>query len=115
MPVLNMVQAINLAFREEMARDDRVVILGEDVGKDGGVFRVAEGLLEAFGPERVIDMPLSESAIAGCAVGMAAYGLRPVAEIQFMGFIYAAIDQVFTHAARIRNRTRGRFTAPLVL
>src|SRR5512141_2007918 len=99
MPQMNMVQAINLALREEMARDDRVVLLGEDVGEDGGVFRVAEGLLEAFGPERVIDTPLSESALAGFAIGMAAYGLRPVAEVQFMGFIYASLDQLFSHAA----------------
>ncbi len=115
MPQLNMVQAINLALREEMAQDDRVVILGEDVGRDGGVFRVTEGLFGEFGPERVIDTPLAESAIVGAAVGMAAYGLRPVAEIQFMGFIYPAIDQLFAHAARIRTRSRGRFTAPLVV
>ncbi len=115
MPQLNMVQAINLALREEMARDDRVVVLGEDVGRDGGVFRVTEGLFEEFGAARVIDTPLSESAIVGAAVGMAAYGLRPVAEIQFMGFIYAAMDQLFAHAARIRSRSRGRFTAPLVV
>jgi pyruvate dehydrogenase E1 component beta subunit len=115
MPLMNMVQAINLALREEMARDDRVVLLGEDVGRDGGVFRISEGLLDAFGPERVMDMPLAESAIAGFAIGMAAYGMRPVAEIQFMGFIYAAFDQIFSHAARLRNRSRGRYTAPLVV
>lgn len=115
MPQMNMVQAINLALQEEMGRDGRVVILGEDVGRDGGVFRVTEGLIEAFGPERVIDTPLSESAIVGATVGMAAYGLRPVAEIQFMGFIYSAMDQLFAHAARIRTRSRGRFTAPLVV
>ena len=115
MPLMNMVQAINLALREEMARDDRVVLLGEDVGKDGGVFRIAEGLLDTFGPERVIDTPLSESAIAGCAIGMAAYGLRPVAEIQFMGFIYASLEQLFSHAARLRTRSRGRYTAPLLI
>lgn len=115
MPQMNMVQAINLALREEMARDDRVVVLGEDVGKDGGVFRVTEGLQERFGPQRVIDTPLAESAICGAAVGMAVYGLRPVAEIQFMGFIYPAFDQLCGHAARIRARSRGRFTAPLVI
>jgi pyruvate dehydrogenase E1 component beta subunit len=115
MPALNMVQAINLALKQEMERDNNVVILGEDVGKDGGVFRVTEGLLELFGEERVIDTPLAESAIIGVAIGMAAYGLRPVAEIQFMGFIYPAIDQIFSHASRIRNRTRGRFTCPLVI
>lgn len=115
MPKLNMVQAINLALKEEMQRDKNVVLLGEDVGRDGGVFRVSEGLLEQFGPERVIDTPLAESGIVGAAIGMAIYGLRPVAEIQFMGFIYPAIDQIFSHASRIRSRSRGRFTCPLVI
>jgi pyruvate dehydrogenase E1 component beta subunit len=110
-----MVQAINQALSQEMARDDRVVLLGEDVGRDGGVFRVTEGLQELFGTERVMDTPLSESGIVGAAVGMAAYGLRPVAEIQFLGFIYAALDQIYTHAARLRTRSRGRFTCPLVI
>lgn len=115
MPQMNMVQAINLALKEEMARDDRVVLLGEDVGKDGGVFRISEGLLDAFGPDRIIDTPLSESAIVGAAIGMAAYGLKPVAEIQFMGFIYGAMDQIFSHAARLRTRSRGRYSCPLVV
>lgn len=115
MAQLNMVQAINLALRQEMERDGRIVILGEDVGRDGGVFRVTEGLQERFGAERVIDTPLSESALVGAAIGMAAYGLRPVAEIQFMGFIYAAFDQLFAHAARLRSRSRGRFTCPLLV
>ncbi|RNC67401.1 MAG: alpha-ketoacid dehydrogenase subunit beta [Desulfuromonadales bacterium] len=115
MAQLTMVQAINLALRQEMERDDRVVVLGEDVGRDGGVFRVTEGLLERFGAERLIDTPLAESAIVGAAIGMAAYGLRPVAEIQFMGFIYAAVDQLFAHAARLRSRSRGRYTCPLVV
>lgn len=115
MPKLNMVQAINLALKEEMQRDNDVLLLGEDVGKDGGVFRVSEGLLEQFGPERVIDTPLAESGIVGAAIGMAVYGLRPVAEIQFMGFIYPALDQIFSHASRIRSRSRGRFTCPLVV
>ncbi len=115
MALLNMVQAINLALREEMERDDSVVILGEDVGKDFGVFRVTEGLLEKFGPERIMDTPLAESGIVGTAIGMAAYGLKPVAEIQFMGFIYPAVDQIFSHAARIRSRSRGRFTCPMVI
>lgn len=115
MPQLNMVQAISLALREEMARDNRLVVLGEDVGRDGGVFRVTEGLFEQFGGERVMDTPLSESAIAGAAIGMAVCGMRPVAEIQFMGFIYAAFDQLVAHAARIRTRSRGRFTCPLVI
>ncbi len=115
MPQMNMVQAINLALREEMTRDDRVVLLGEDVAADGGVFRVSEGLLERFGPERVLDTPLAESGIVGAAIGMAAYGLRPVVEIQFMGFLYAAFDQVFSHAARLRARSRSRFSCPLVI
>jgi pyruvate dehydrogenase E1 component beta subunit len=115
MAQLNMVQAVNLALRQEMERDGRIVILGEDVGHDGGVFRVTEGLQERFGAERVIDTPLSESALVGAAIGMAAYGLRPVAEIQFMGFIYAALDQLFSHAARLRSRSRGRFTCPLLV
>jgi pyruvate dehydrogenase E1 component beta subunit len=115
MPKLNMVQAINLALKEEMHRDDSIVLLGEDVGRDGGVFRVTEGLYKEFGPERLIDTPLSESGIIGTAIGMATYGLKPVAEIQFMGFIYSAIDQIFSHAARIRYRSRGRYTCPLVI
>lgn len=115
MALLNMVQAINLTLAQEMARDERVLLLGEDVGRDGGVFRVSEGLQERFGPERVIDTPLSESGIVGAAIGMAAYGLRPVAEIQFMGFIYPAFDQLCTHAARLRSRSRGRYTCPLVV
>jgi pyruvate dehydrogenase E1 component beta subunit len=115
MATVNMVQALNLALREEMDRDKDVVVLGEDVGKDGGVFRVTDGLFARFGPERVIDTPLAETGIVGAAVGMAAYGLKPVVEIQFMGFIYAAIDQLFSHAARIRARSRGRFTGSLVI
>jgi pyruvate dehydrogenase E1 component beta subunit len=110
-----MVQAINQALSQEMALDERVILLGEDIGRDGGVFRVTEGLQERFGAERVIDTPLSESGIVGAAIGMAAYGLRPVAEIQFLGFIYAALDQIYTHAARLRTRSRGRFTCPLVI
>jgi pyruvate dehydrogenase E1 component beta subunit len=110
-----MVQAINQALQVEMERDRSVLLLGEDVGADGGVFRVTEGLLEHFGSERVIDTPLAESAIAGVAIGLAAKGLRPVAEIQFMGFTYPAIDQIFTHAARIRSRSRGRFSCPMVV
>jgi pyruvate dehydrogenase E1 component beta subunit len=115
MPKMNMVQAINLALKEEMQRDGNVVILGEDVGRDGGVFRVTEGLFDQFGPERVMDTPLAESGIVGIAIGMAAYGLRPVAEVQFMGFIYPAVDQIFNHAARLRSRSRGRYSVPLVV
>lgn len=115
MALMTMVQAINNALALEMARDDRVVCLGEDVGRDGGVFRITEGLLERFGSDRVMDTPLSESAIVGTSIGMAAYGLRPVAEIQFMGFAYAAIDQLFAHAVRLRSRSRGRYTCPMVV
>jgi pyruvate dehydrogenase E1 component beta subunit len=112
---MNMVQALNLALREEMERDKDVVILGEDVGKDGGVFRVTDGLFDRFGADRVLDTPLAETGIVGAAIGMAVAGLKPVVEIQFMGFIYSAIDQLFSHAARIRARSRGRFTVPLVV
>lgn len=112
---MNMVQAINLALSEEMERDPSVVILGEDVGVDGGVFRVTDGLQSRFGPVRVIDTPLSESAIVGVAIGMAMNGLRPVAEIQFMGFSYLVLNQIICHAARMRNRTRGRLTVPMVV
>lgn len=113
--IRTMVQSINQALAGEMARDDRVIILGEDVGRDGGVFRATEGLFDRFGPERVMDTPLAESGGVGAAIGMAALGLRPVVEIQFMGFIYPAFNQIVSHAARLRNRTRGRFTAPLVI
>jgi pyruvate dehydrogenase E1 component beta subunit len=112
---LNMVQAINLALREEMQRDGDVIMFGEDVGIDGGVFRVTDGLQKEFGAGRVVDTPLEESGIVGTAIGMAVYGLRPVAEIQFMGFIYAAVEQIYSHAARIRSRSRGRYTCPLVI
>jgi pyruvate dehydrogenase E1 component beta subunit len=115
MAKLTMVEAINLALKQEMAKDPRVLILGEDVGKDGGVFRVTQGLIDAFGETRVIDTPLSESAIAGVAIGMAVYGLRPIAEIQFEGFVYAAMEQLADHASRIRTRSRGRYQCPLVL
>lgn len=112
---INMVQAINLALATEMEKDASVVLLGEDIGADGGVFRVSEKLLERFGPGRVIDTPLAELGIVGAAVGMAAYGLKPVVEIQFIGFLYAALEQVFSHASRIRSRSRGRYTAPMVV
>ena len=110
-----MVKAINAALAREMARDREVVVLGEDVGRDGGVFRVTEGLLERFGPERVMDTPLSEVGIVGAGVGMAVYGFKPVIEIQFMGFFYGALEQVFSHAGRMRSRSRGRYTCPMVL
>jgi 2-oxoisovalerate dehydrogenase E1 component beta subunit len=115
MPETTLVGAVTMALARAMAEDDRVVVLGEDVAVNGGVFRATQGLLERFGPERVVDTPLAELAIGGVAVGMAAAGLRPVAEIQFSGFIYPALDQIVSHAARLRNRTRGRLTCPLVL
>ena len=113
--IMTMVQAINQALAGEMARDDRIIVFGEDVGRDGGVFRATDGLFDRFGPERVVDTPLAESAAIGAALGMAALGLRPVPEIQFMGFIYPAFNQIVSHVARMRNRTRGRFTAPLTI
>jgi len=115
MAKLNMVEAINLALREEMERDSRVIIFGEDVGKEGGVFRVTDGLQTQFGPDRVIDTPLAELGISAVALGMAVYGLRPVAEIQFEGFLYPCLDQINNHIGRMRNRSRGRFTCPLVI
>ena len=115
MTVMNMVQAIGNALSVEMERDSSVVLLGEDVGVDGGVFRVTEGLYEKFGPMRVIDTPLSEAGIVGVSIGMAMNGLRPVAEIQFMGFSYFTLDQMICHAARIKNRSRGRINVPMVL
>ena len=110
-----LVEAVTMALAWEMAHDDRVVVLGEDVGVNGGVFRATVGLQERFGKERVIDTPLAENMIAGLSVGLAAQGMRPVAEIQFTGFIYPAVDQMISHAARLRHRTRGRMTCPMVL
>jgi pyruvate dehydrogenase E1 component beta subunit len=115
MAEITMVQAVSMALARAMDEDDRVLVLGEDVGVNGGVFRATEGLYDRFGPDRVIDTPLAELAIAGLSVGLAAQGFRPVAEIQFMGFIYATIDQMVNHAARMRNRTRGRLACPMVL
>jgi pyruvate dehydrogenase E1 component beta subunit len=115
MAKMNMVQALNLAFLQEMEKDDRVIVLGEDVGVDGGVFRITDGLIEKFGPERVIDTPLAESAIAGFSIGMAIYGLRPVCEMQFSGFSYLAFHQMESHAARYRGRSLGRYSVPMVL
>jgi len=115
MPELNLVEAVNRALAYEMAQDPSVVLLGEDVGVNGGVFRATVGLQQRFGAARVIDTPLAETAIAGTAVGMAAAGLKPVAEIQFSGFIYPTIDHIINHASRLRYRTRGRLSCPLVL
>lgn len=112
---LSMVEAINATLHELMAKDDRIVVMGEDVGVDGGVFRATVGLIEKFGGERVIDTPLAESAIVGTAIGMAIYGMRPVAEIQFEGFMFKAFDHVYSHASRMRNRSQGLYGVPLVI
>jgi len=115
MAKMTMVQAINLALHQEMERDDNVVVLGEDVGWDGGVFRVTDGLIEKFGEQRVIDTPLAESGIVGFSIGMALYGLKPVCEIQFSGFSYFAFHQLESHAARLRWRSGGRHHVPMVM
>ena len=112
---LTLVQAVREGLYGELARDERVIVMGEDVGRNGGVFRATEGLFEEFGEDRVIDTPLAESGIIGTAIGMASQGLRPVPEMQFSGFAYPAFDQLVSHAARLRTRSRGRFTCPLVL
>ncbi|MEY3023701.1 MAG: hypothetical protein RJA16_527, partial [Planctomycetota bacterium] len=112
---LTLVQAINLALVQEMERDDRVILLGEDVGPNGGVFRVTEGLHKRFGGHRVVDTPLAESGIIGTAIGLSMAGLRPIPEIQFEGFLGPAYDQLCSHAARMRTRTRGAFTVPMTV
>lgn len=112
---LNMVQAINLALKQEMEKDPKVIILGEDVGRNGGVFRVTEGLWQQFGDERVIDTPLAELGIVGTSIGLAVSGMKPVAEIQFDGFLPPSFDQLISHAGRIRNRSRGRFHVQMVV
>lgn len=115
MAKMNMVQAINLGLDQEMARDSSVVMLGEDVGVDGGVFRVTDGLFDKYGEQRVIDTPLAESAILGTSIGMALAGMKPVAEMQFSGFAYLMIPQLEGHASRMRARSQGQFTVPLVV
>jgi len=115
MAEITLIEAVTQALAWEMANDERVLVLGEDVGVNGGVFRATVGLQQRFGAERVIDTPLAEGLIAGMTVGLAAQGLRPVAEIQFMGFIYSVLDQMLSHASRLRNRTRGRLSCPMVL
>ncbi|HEY3130823.1 MAG TPA: alpha-ketoacid dehydrogenase subunit beta [Acidobacteriota bacterium] len=115
MPVMNIIQAVNDALRIEMERDDRVVVMGEDVGKFGGVFRATQGLYEKFGEDRVFDTPLSEAGIVGTAIGMALYGLRPVPEIQFADFIYPAFDQIVSELAKYRYRSGGQYSCPLVI
>ena len=115
MPEMNIIQAVNDALRLEMRRDPRVVVLGEDVGRFGGVFRATSGLQEEFGPERCVDTPLAESGIIGTAIGMALYGLRPVPEIQFADFIYPAYDQIVSELAKLRYRSGGEYPAPVVI
>lgn len=115
MPVWNIIQAVNDALRIEMRRDNRVVVLGEDVGKFGGVFRATTGLFDEFGPDRVFDTPLAEAGIIGAAVGMALYGLRPVPEIQFADFIYPAYDQIVNELAKFRYRSGGQYPCPVVI
>ena len=115
MPEVTLVEAINLALARAMTEDPTVLVLGEDVGVNGGVFRATVGLQQRFGADRVIDTPLAELLISGLCVGMAAQGLRPVGEIQFMGFIYPCIDQLVNHASRLRNRTQGKLSCPMVL
>jgi len=115
MSELNLAQALNGALDTALSSDDRVVLLGEDIGRTGGVFRITDGLRDKYGTDRVIDTPVAESAIVGAAFGMAIAGMRPVAELQFLGFSYPAYDQVINHVARIRNRSNHRFTAPLVI
>ena len=115
MSEITLIEAINQALAYEMASDENVIVLGEDVGLNGGVFRATANLQARFGANRVMDTPLAESMIAGISIGMAAQGLKPVAEIQFMGFIYPALDQIINHASRLRHRTRGRLSCPLVI
>lgn len=115
MAELNLVEAVRDALETEMANDDDVLVMGEDVGVDGGVFRATDGLIDKYGEDRVIDTPLAESGIVGTAIGLAVRGFKPVAEIQFSGFIYPAFDQLISHASRIRNRSRGAYNCPLVV
>ncbi|HUK26856.1 MAG TPA: alpha-ketoacid dehydrogenase subunit beta [Candidatus Acidoferrales bacterium] len=115
MPVLSMIQAINRTLRDEMKRNDKIVVLGEDVGVNGGVFRATEGLIQEFGPNRVLDTPLAESGIIGVSIGMALYGLRPVPEIQFMDFVYPGFDQIQSELSKFRYRSGGQFIVPVVI
>jgi len=115
MPVITLIEGVNMALAYELEHDEDVFLLGEDIGINGGVFRTTDGLQNSFGENRVIDTPLAESMIAGLSVGMATQGIKPVAEMQFLGFIYSALDQIITQAARMRNRTRGRLSCPMVI
>lgn len=114
MPLINIVEAVNQAMAYALSHDDTVILMGEDIGKNGGVFRATDGLQSRFGESRVRDTPLAESMLAGAAIGMATQGLKPVVEFQFMGFIYPGLDHILNHASRMRNRTRGRLTCPIV-
>src|SRR3989338_6872358 len=115
MVVATIVQAINMAMKQEMKRDQKVIVLGEDVGLDGGVFRATDGLIHELGKERVFDTPLAELGIVGTSIGLAINGMRPVAEIEFSGFMYATFDQILSHAVRIRTRSRGSYSCPMVI
>ena len=115
MAKLTIAQALNAALAQALEADDSVIVLGEDVGKDGGVFRITDGLLDRFGKDRVIDTPLAESGIVGTSVGLAIAGMKPVAEIQFLGFIYETMDQIASQASRVRFRSLGRYSAPMVI
>jgi pyruvate dehydrogenase E1 component beta subunit len=115
MAMLTMIQSLNMALRQEMEKDDGVIVMGEDVGVDGGVFRATDGLIDRFGDQRVLDTPLAESGIAGMSIGMAVYGLKPVCEMQFSGFSYLTFQQMESHAARLRWRSQGRFHVPMVM
>ncbi len=115
MVVATVVQAINMALRQEMKLNPKVMLLGEDVGTDGGVFRASDGLIKEFGAERVVDTPLAELGIVGTSIGLSLAGMRPIAEIEFSGFMYATMDQLLSHAARIRTRSRGSYTCPMVI
>lgn len=115
MATVNIVQAVNMALKQELENDDKVMVMGEDVGLNGGVFRATDGLQAQFGKDRVVDTPLAELGIVGTAIGLAVNGMKPVAEIQFSGFMWGPFDQIYSHAGRIRMRSRGRFTVPLVI
>src|SRR5215471_18736964 len=115
MSLMNMAQAINGALKSEMRRNEDIVVLGEDVARLGGVFRITDGLLDEFGPDRVLDTPLSESGIIGSAIGMCLYGLRPIAEIQFADFVYPAFDQIVNELAKYRYRSGGQYSCPVVI
>ncbi|MFQ5429460.1 MAG: alpha-ketoacid dehydrogenase subunit beta [Phycisphaerae bacterium] len=115
MAQMNMAKSLNLALREALAEDDRTMILGQDVGRDEGVFRITEGLLDEFGEDRVVDFPVAESAIVGLAIGLCCTGFRPICEMQFSGFGYHGFHQIESHVSRMRNRTRGRYTCPMVI